>query len=180
MTGVRTLARGMLAAIFVTGGFEAILDPDRLAPRAKQVTDRVAPLLAKVHPYAPSDSRALVQSNGAVQVVAGLLLLSPARRAAAVALAGSLIPTTIAGHSFWLHDNPAERAQQRVNFLKNVGLFGGLMLAAMDTEGKPGVRWRAGHLAHHAGRSMRRAAHQTQSKAKIARRAAAIGRRMPV
>jgi uncharacterized membrane protein YphA (DoxX/SURF4 family) len=169
----------MLAAIFITSGADAVIDPDRLAPRAKQITDRVAPLLSKVHPYVPSDSRALVQTNGAVQLIGGLLLVTPARRAAAVALAASLIPTTLAGHAFWLHDNPTERAQQRVNFLKNVGLFGGLILAVMDTEGKPGVRWRAGHLAHSARRSMRRAAHQTQSKARIARRAAALGRRLP-
>jgi putative oxidoreductase len=155
---VHTAARAMLGAIFVTGGVRTIKDPDPLVPAAKKVTDRVTPTLQKVNPRLPTDTRTFVQLNGAVHLVGGLLLLTPLRRPAALALAASMVPTTLAGHSFWQHDDPGERAGQQVHFMKNLALFGGLLLAATDTEGRPGVRWRAEHLAGHANRSLRRAA----------------------
>lgn len=169
----------MLAAIFVASGTDAVINPDRLAPRAKPVTDHIAPLLERANAHLPTETAALVRVNGAVQVAGGLLLLTRLRRPAAVALAASLVPTTIAGHPFWQFDDPAERAQQRVHFLKNLGLLGGLILAAADTGGKPGLAWRAGHLAHYANRSVRRAARNTKAKTRIARKAAAMGRHLP-
>ena len=36
--------------------------------------------------------------------------------------------------------------------MKNLGLLGGLLLAAVDTEGRPGLRWRAGHAIDDATR----------------------------
>ena len=53
------------------------------------------------------------------------------------------MPTTLAGHRFWEEDDKQKRAQQQIHFLKNAGLLGGLILAAVDTEGKPSVAWRA-------------------------------------
>lgn len=179
MKPVRTAARAMLAAIFVSSGAEAVISPERLVPHAKQVTDHLAPLMERMDSRLPTDTRTLIQVNGAVQVVGGLLMLTPVRRAAAVVLAGSLVPTTLAGHPFWQYDDRTERTAHRVNFLKNVGLLGGLLLAAMDTAGKPGLRWRAGHMADSTGKSVRRMAHNTRAKADIARKAAAMGRHIP-
>ena len=62
---------------------------------------------------------------------------------AALALIGSIVPTTYAGHRFWEETDEATRAEQRMHFFKNLGLLGGLLLAAMDTEGKPSLGWRA-------------------------------------
>ena len=39
-------------------------------------------------------------------------------------------------------EDPAQRTQQRLHFFKNVSMLGGLIIAAGDTEGKPGVAWR--------------------------------------
>jgi putative oxidoreductase len=153
---LHTSARAMLSAIFVTGGARSLVEPDALVPAAKKVTDHVTPVLEKSSARLPTDTRTLVQVNAAVQLVGGLLLMTPLRRPAALVLAASLVPTTLAGHPFWQHEDPGERAGQQVHFLKNVGLFGGLLLAATHTEGRPGVRWRAGHLARHANRSLRR------------------------
>src|SRR5205807_669938 len=58
-------------------------------------------------------------------------------------------PTTLAAHRFWEEEDPELRSQQQVHFVKNLGLLGGLMLAAADTEGKPSLAWRA----RHAGRT---------------------------
>ncbi|MDP8930210.1 MAG: DoxX protein, partial [Actinomycetota bacterium] len=45
---------------------------------------------------------------------------------AASVLAASLVPTTLAGHPFWKLEDK-EAAQQRIQFMKNLGLLGGLM-----------------------------------------------------
>jgi uncharacterized membrane protein YphA (DoxX/SURF4 family) len=168
MRPVRTVARGLLAAIFVRGGWDAFSNPDRLVPTAKSVTDPLAPTLDAVG--LPTDTRTLVRLNGAAQMAGGVLLATnTAIRPAAFALIGSLVPTTVAGHDFWNPDDPSQKAAHRTQFLKNLGLIGGLLLAAMDTEGRPSLAWRTGHLADHAQDSIRRAANTT---AKETRRAA--------
>jgi hypothetical protein len=43
-----------------------------------------------------------------------------------------MVPTTVAGHPFWEIDDPVKRSQQRVQFLKNTGIFGGLLVLALD------------------------------------------------
>lgn len=180
MTPVRTAARAFLGAIFVVQGAQSVRDPDRLVPAAKRVTDRVGPLLERTHPALPADARTLVQLNGAVQVAAGLLMVSHTlRRPAAAVLAGSLTATTLAGHPYWQHEDPEQRRTQQIQFLKNLGLLGGLILAATDTEGRPGLRWRTAHLAGHADRALHRTARQTRQKTRIAVRAAAAARRLP-
>lgn len=170
----------MLSAIFVAGGARAVAAPESLVPTAKRVTDRVAPLLEKADPRLPTSPRTLVQLTGAMQLGGGLLLATGrlARPAAAV-LAGTLIPTTVAGHPFWACDDPTERRGQQVHFLKNVGLLGGLLLAAADTEGRPSLRWRAARLMDDTRRGARRTAHTARREARIAVRAANVGRRLP-
>lgn len=53
-------------------------------------------------------------------------------RLAAAVLAGSLVPTTLAGHPYWRVEDPAMRRQQRTHFFKNVGLFGGALLVLSE------------------------------------------------
>jgi uncharacterized membrane protein YphA (DoxX/SURF4 family) len=167
----------MLATLFVTSGVQSVSNPDRLVPKAKPLTDRVVPLLARSGLPVPAETRTLVQLNGAVQLAGGLMLMTPLRRVGALALAGSLVPTTLAGHPFWQMDDPAERAMHRAQFLKNVGLMGGALLAAVDTGGQPSLRWRANRLAEDASRSVQRTARTAASKSRIARRSAALGRK---
>src|SRR5918997_4697873 len=158
MKPVRSLARAMLSGIFVVSGVKNFQNPGRLAPTAKPVTDRVTPLLQKANPRIPTDTETLIRINSAVQVGAGLMLASGRfARPAALVLAGTLVPVTIAGHPFWSNDDPVARSNNQIHFLKNLGLFGGLLLAAADTEGKPSLRWRTGHRIGHSRRSVQRA-----------------------
>jgi uncharacterized membrane protein YphA (DoxX/SURF4 family) len=70
-----------------------------------------------------------VRVNADTMVLAGLLLaLGIAPKAAAGALPGSLIPTTLVGHPFWKESTPQARSMQLAHFLKNLGLTGGLLL----------------------------------------------------
>ncbi|WP_422754042.1 DoxX family protein [Micromonospora sp. WMMD708] len=180
MKPVRSLARVMLSGIFVVSGARNFQHPHRLVPAAKPVTDRITPLIQQVAPQFPTDTETLIRTNAAVQFTAGLMLATgKLTRPAALVLAGTLLPTTAAGHPFWSNDDPATRNNNQVHFLKNLGLFGGLLLAAADTEGRPGLRWRAGHRIGHSRRSVRRAMRTARREARIAVRSAAAARRLP-
>ncbi len=48
----------------------------------------------------------------------------------ALAVAGAMVPTTLAGHSFWTDEDPGKAKQNRIQFLKNVGMIGGLLVVA--------------------------------------------------
>jgi putative oxidoreductase len=172
MTVVRALARPLLSVIFVAQGANAIRNPEPLVPKAQPVTDRLVPMVKRVAPPQVSDrlpdtTANLVRLNGAVHVLGGLALATgKGRRLGASLLAVSLVPTTLAGHPFWLEKDKTVRNQQRINFMKNLGLMGGLLLAAVDTEGKPGVAWRATHGAKAAKRETKRGAKAAKREAK--------------
>lgn len=179
MRPVRRLARALMSGIFVIQGAQALKNPDRLAETAAKVTDRLAPHLEKVHPTLAADARTFVRVNGAAQIVGGVLLNTSAHRPGAALLAGSLVPTTVAGHAFWLVDEPGQRATQRLQFMKNLSMLGGLLLAAVDTQGEPGLRWRTRHALSEANRSVHRTAKNTKAKTRLAVRAANVGRHLP-
>ena len=144
MAVLRLVARPMLASLFIAEGIDSLLHPDTKAPAAEAV---VRPLAEQV-PVVPDQVEQAVRLNGAVQLVAGsLLAIGRFPRLSAAALAASLIPTTYAGHRFWESDDKQERSQQKIHFLKNVSMLGGLLIAAGDTAGNPSVAWRSRHAA---------------------------------
>ncbi|MEU6819484.1 DoxX family protein [Streptomyces atriruber] len=150
MAVLRKCARPMLASVFVTGGLRTLRDPQGVAPVAEPVA---APVAARI-PWLTEDPERLVRINGAVQLGAGLMLATGrVPRVAALALAGTLVPTTLAGHAWWKEKDPERRAAQRTQFTKNLSLFGGLLIAAADTHGKPSVAYRARRGATRAWKS---------------------------
>ena len=155
MSLARRAARAALAASFISGGLDQIRDPQPkaspAAPVAKPLADRI--------PQLPSDPESLVKLDGAIKVAGGLgLVFGPFARPAALLLAGSLVPTTLAGHRFWETTDPDQKASDRVEFFKNVSLFGGLLIAALDTGGRPSIPWVAGRAVHDAAGSVSEAA----------------------
>ena len=166
MTVLRAVARPMLASIFVLQGYDTMLHPERVAPRAEPV---VAPLAERV-PGIPARTEDAVRLNGAVQFTAGsLLALGILPRLSALAIAATLVPTTVAGHRFWEVEDEKERAQQRIHFLKNLAIFGGLLITAADTAGRPSLAWRS----RYAVRSARRDVALATRAAKVSSRAGA-------
>ena len=144
----------MLASIFVLQGFDAMVNPERVSARAEPV---VQPLAERV-PLIPNQTEQAVRINGAVQFTAGLLLgMGRLPRLSALAIAATLVPTTLAGHRFWEIDDKQERATQRIHFLKNLSILGGLLLAAVDTAGNPSLAWQARHAVQSARRDKTRA-----------------------
>lgn len=126
------LARPLLAAIFVVMGIETLRNPKPTVEVARPKLElAVAKAGDSVPEQVPTDPETLVKLSAAVKVFAGLTLaLGKFPRLSALVLAADLVPTTFAGHPYWENEDPAQRAQNRVHFLKNVGLLGGLLATA--------------------------------------------------
>jgi putative oxidoreductase len=125
---LRVAARILTGTTYVALGFDAAR-----APGAR--VDAAAPTLATIRKAVPlpDNDELIVRANAGVQVAAGLLLMAGKfQRPAAVVLAGSLVPTTLAGHPFWTIEDPTARKAQRIHFLKNGALIGGLLFAVLD------------------------------------------------
>lgn len=137
MFGIRGLARLLLSGIFLVGGVSAW----QRAPKLRAKAERFSKPLAKATGL-PIGGEELIRLNAGVQVAAGgLLAIGFQQRMMAMILAGTLVPTTLAGHPYWEFDDDVDRTQQMTHFLKNVAVVGGLTFAALDTGGRPSVFW---------------------------------------
>lgn len=126
---IRAIARPLLAAVFVAGGLDVLRNPEPRARVARPVVERMSSTV----PLLPSEPAAAVRANAFLHVTAGsMLALGILPRLSALALAGSLVPTTLGGHRFWEQADAGPRAQQRTHFLKNAAIFGGLLVTALD------------------------------------------------
>ncbi|NSC24892.1 DoxX family membrane protein [Streptomyces albus subsp. chlorinus] len=148
MTPLQLVARPLLGTFFVSAGMESLSEPE---PRA----ELAGPFLAKARekvPALPDDDVLLVRVNAAVQVVAGALLTAGrAPRVAALALAASLVPTTVAGHAFWEHEDPGQRAAQRTQLAKNGAVLGGLVAVVSDAAHHARLKSARGRARHRRG-----------------------------
>ncbi|TQN37883.1 DoxX-like protein [Blastococcus colisei] len=171
---VRRIARPLLAAPFVFGGVSTLRKPEDRVAGATPVVEKIAETADKQLPVqVPRDVQQWVQADAAVKVVAGsLFALGKLPRLTALVLSVSIVPTTLAGHRFWEHDDPTEQFGQISNFLKNTGLLGGLLLAAVDTEGRPSVGYRARRAAEKAANSTEKSFEKAQKRAAKAQKQA--------
>jgi putative oxidoreductase len=127
MSVIRPAARIATAWIFIHSGSDVLRHPEGRVKASAEVLQA----LRRLVPLPGDDDAALVRANAAVQLGAGLLLVSGRfQRLASAALAMTLIPVTLAGHQFWTIKDPAHRSQQRIHFNKNLSMFGGLVLVA--------------------------------------------------
>lgn len=125
---LRLAARMLTGSTYVLLGFDAVRAPGGRV-------DQAAATLATVRTVVPlpENDELIVRANAGVQVLGGALLaLGKVPRLSALALAGSLIPTTAAGHAFWTIEDPVVRKQQRTQFTKNLAMLGGLVFAVLD------------------------------------------------
>ena len=145
MSIIRAAGRTLLASYFIASGIKAIRNPGPLGPAAEPLADKVVPLVKQYAPeqvsnYVPRTPRPWCGSTVRPRCSAG-------SRWPPVSGGGSahccwparLMPSTIAKYPFWSRDDPEQRADERAHFLKNASLLGGVMLAAVDTEGKPSL-----------------------------------------
>jgi uncharacterized membrane protein YphA (DoxX/SURF4 family) len=143
MSFVRFLARPMLASSFVLAGMDKLKNADDTATQLSPLLRRAAESL----PF-QTNEKVLARVIGGTQIGAGVLLaLGKSARLAATILA---VISALNGYVEWRSADASSkdaRDARRKQLLKNVSLTGGVLLAAVDTNGRPGLAWRAEHLA---------------------------------
>lgn len=114
---VRRLGQAGLGIMFVKLGSDAALEPGGRPVKAAE--------------FGVSNPELAVRLNGATMVLGGLALaFDILPRVAALTLAIVMVPTTLAGHAFWKSTDPAAQKRDQIQFLKNIGLIGGLLVLA--------------------------------------------------
>lgn len=167
MTLSRLVARPLVAAGILYLAQGPLRNPRPVAVKARPAVEKLAPLAQQAGVPVPQDPETLVRINAGVQAVGALALgTGRAPRLGAAMIAGSLVPVTVAGHSFWKETNPDAKKHHTTQFFKNLALIGSLIIVSGDTEGKPGVAWRARRAAKDARREAKHLA--TVAKARAA------------
>jgi uncharacterized membrane protein YphA (DoxX/SURF4 family) len=145
---IRRIARPMLSAVFIGQGVDALRNPKPAADAARPTLEGLRKLPDPVRGNVPNDAETFARVNAAVQIGGGLLLATGKMpRLASAALAFTVIPGSLGGHMFWNEVDPQRKADQRRAFLTDLSLLGGLIIAAVDTEGKPSLGWRGRRAA---------------------------------
>jgi uncharacterized membrane protein YphA (DoxX/SURF4 family) len=134
----------MLSAVFIGQGVDALRDPARAAETARPTAEGLRKLPEQAAAKVPQDPETLARINAGVQIGGGLLLaMGKLPRLASAALALSVVPGSLGGHLFWTETDPQRKAEKRRDFLTDLSLIGGLVIASVDTGGKPSLGWRA-------------------------------------
>jgi putative oxidoreductase len=122
----RTVGRFLLSGIFIYSGYGMINGAERYAKQASAAV-----------PMLPEDPM-IPKVQGAIMIGAGsTLALGILPKTSARLLALTLIPNTLIGHPFWKSEKPEDRRPQIIQFLKNAGLFGGLLYITADKRTNP-------------------------------------------
>ena len=141
----------MLSAVFISRGVEALRSPKPAAQSTQNTLDGLSKLPDPVSTNLPSDAETVARINAAVQIGGGLLLATgKLPRVASAALALTVVPGSLGGHNFWNQTDPQRKAEERRAFVTDISLIGGLIIAAVDTEGKPSLGWRGRRAARKA------------------------------
>ena len=141
MNILRAFARPMLATSFVLDGIDALTRPARHVERF----EKVSPLLerAGLPPVLTADARMLTRACGAVSVAAGLgLATGRAPRTCAAVLAALNVPFTLINNPVWAVSGKEARKQALSGLARGGAVGAGLLLAAVDREGRPSLTWR--------------------------------------
>ncbi|MGB3302682.1 DoxX family protein [Gordonia sp. (in: high G+C Gram-positive bacteria)] len=126
MSLFRAATRAMTGVPYIMLGYDAATEPGGRVGQAAPLLDQARAVVP-----IPLDNETIVRANGAAMAVGGAMIASGVgARAGAGLIAASLVPTTAAGHPFWKIDDPMQRKMQKVQFLKNVSLLGGLLIIA--------------------------------------------------
>jgi putative oxidoreductase len=147
----RRLARPLLGLAFLSSGVEALRDIDSRAERARG--------------YGVGQPVTASRALAGTQIGAGLLMtLGKFPRLTALVLAVTVIPEAATGHAFWA-EKGEEKAEKRSLFARDLGLLGGLLVAAADTGGRESVPHRARRASRDARKTARKAAHKQAKQA---------------
>lgn len=139
---IRALARPMLASSFIFSGLDRLRHADATAAQ-------LAPVLGPLSAALPVEAseKNLARILAGAQVGAGVLLAAGKfSRPAAVVLALTAGLNTVVEYRNANTDTKENRSHRRNQLTKSIGLIGGVLLASVDTEGRPGLAWRTEKL----------------------------------
>ncbi|MDN3904031.1 DoxX family membrane protein [Arthrobacter sp. YD2] len=155
MSIVRLFARPLLATGFVAVGVERLRNVD-------QTAEQLAPTLKWIGSTVPSAASLAANPTMVARVLgytqvgaASLLGMGKMSRLASLLLAGTAALNAVVEYRNAEASTAQERKDRRYQLLKNLSLIGGVLLSAVDTNGRPGLAWRANHLATDTGRKTR-------------------------
>jgi len=138
----------MLAAAFVGQGIDALRSPKPAADAARPTLEGLQKLPEPVASTVPKNAETFAKATAAVQIAGGLLLATGrVPRLASAVLAATVIPANLGAHMFWNEVDPGRKAAKRRDFLTDISLLGGMIIAAADTAGKPSLGWRGRQAA---------------------------------
>ncbi|MGA9359156.1 MAG: DoxX family membrane protein [Mycobacterium sp.] len=145
---LRRIARPLLSVAFIGQGVNSLLNPKSAAQAAAPAVDGLHSLPDPLGSSIPSDPETVARITAAVQVGGGLLLATgKLPRVASAALALTVLPANLGTHTFWNEPDPELKGQKRQQFLTDLSLVGGLLIASADTAGKPSLGWRGRRAA---------------------------------
>lgn len=151
MSPTRSLARPLMAAVFVSEGASGLKSP---GARVEAVRDAGL-----------SEPEKLVQTSAATQLVGGLALATGRLpRLSALALAATVVPSTYLHQAFWTETDKQVKAEKQQHFLKNLGLLGGLLLAAADTGGRESLPHAAARVSKRTQKKAAKAAKKAEKR----------------
>jgi len=163
---LRHLARLLLGAAYVQQGIDQLRHPEGAADAARPYVHRAAAATPL-----PDDPALVVRAGGAALVAGGLgLATNTAPRVAAALIALVALPVALLRHP--VTGLATLRGPEGTRLLSELGLFGGVLLAVLDTEGRPGLAWRARHGSERAAAGARRRARSARRTARREARAA--------
>lgn len=147
MNLLRFVGRSLLAGYFVTNGLKAVRKPDEMVDAAEPIAEKFVPFAQRNLPpsaaaYLPTDTRSLVRLTGAAQVAGGLAMFTGiGRRPGAGLAAAAMLPHVLAANP--RNASGARKEEARSLFVKNLALLGAALVVSQDTQGQPGLLWRA-------------------------------------
>lgn len=142
---IRKIARPMLASAFIASGADMVMNTDEHREGTKEMLAKLRTIVPNEYlEYLPTDPDIVTKTLGTTQAAsAALLALGKAPRLTSAALAAITIPTILSRYAFWDTQDAKEKQERRNGLITNTALLGGLMIASADTQGKPGLQWRA-------------------------------------
>lgn len=153
MTLVRVLARPLLASSFVLTGIDRLRNTEATAAALRPALDR----LSKAVPSAASvtsNEKQVAKVLGAAHLGAALLLgIGRFSRLSALVLVGTSSLNAVVEFNNADSSTAKARKERRNQLIKNLSLVGAVLIAAVDTNGRPSWAWRAEHFAEDARRN---------------------------
>jgi uncharacterized membrane protein YphA (DoxX/SURF4 family) len=159
---LRNLARALIGAVYVQQGIEILRHPHDPADAAKPAVAR----LAASTPL-PDDPVVVVRASGIAMAAGGLgLATNTAPRLSAALLSVVTALLTFARHPVGTLRLSTLRGPEGTRLLTDLGMLGAVILAALDTEGRPGLTYRAQKGSERAARGARRRARSARRSAR--------------